>query len=428
MKLSKFSNIAKTETSYIIHNTLYNSLIRVKDPELRKFIDDIEDGRIFRYDDNDEFQHTLREQKILIDENINENNIVNYYAHKRGAERLQIIMVVTRNCNFRCPYCYQEHEKDKKMTLALLNDICIAIIRKVREEGYKEVEIAWFGGEPTLELKNILLFMKNLKEGLPEDVLLSGQMTTNGYLLNIDNLQRLVEASVVRYQITLDGLSQTHDTTRILDGNLPTWSTIMKNLHDAKNSNLKFSFTIRTNFTANIVKMSKEWFLYLKENFSDDNRFGFYFESVKDLGGLKEKNYHLDYVGDEEINASSYLMEVAKSVGLEFKSFYRRISPFGMQCYAANRNSYTIDYDGIIKKCTVSFERTKNAVGEVHNGEFCIDDGKFAWWTSYDHYEQCKDCSIYPCCYAEKCPNSYYQSAACKIFKGLYFDTLRMFT
>lgn len=427
MKLSKFTNIAKSESAYIIHNALYNSLVKVNNPILKAFIDRIEDGNSFEYDPRNDFQCMLKTQKMIVEEGVNENNIVNYYARKREKDPLQIIMVVTRNCNFRCPYCYQEHENKKRMSEELLDRVRLAIIKKVEEEKYKEVEIAWFGGEPTLELKNIIPFMKKLRDDLPKDISLLGQMTTNAYLLNIKNLQELVSVGITRYQITLDGLAETHDTTRVLEGNLPTWSTIIKNLNDAKKSNLKFSFTIRTNFTAKIVENAREWFWFLKENFSEDNRFSFYFESVKDLGGLKEKGYKLDYVGDEAVDASSQLMEIAKDIGLEFKSFYRRISPFGMQCYAANKNSYTIDYDGIIKKCTVSFERPQNAVGEVREEGFYIDEGKFAWWSDYDHYDQCKKCSIYPCCYAEKCPNSYFQSAACQMFRGIYFDTLRMF-
>lgn len=424
MKISKFTNIVKSEGSYVLHNSLYNSAIKITDPELKTFIDNVEDKSIFEYDENNDFHKVLYDLKIIINEDINENNIVNYYAQQRKRDSLQIIMVVTRQCNFKCPYCYQDHVNDKTMTQDLLNQTRLAILKKVKEDDYKKVEVAWFGGEPTLELNKIIPFMKQLKKGLPDHVSLVGQMTTNAYLLNIENLKKLVDVNITRYQITVDGLAATHNTTRILANNQPTWDTIIKNLEDAKKSDLYYMFTIRTNFTAKIVENAKEWFQFLKDHFSGDDRISFYFESVKNLGELHD--YVLDYSDLESIDASAASMSVAKDVGLEFKPFYRRMSPFGMGCYASNPSSFTIDYDGTIKKCTVSFDRPKNFVGEVKNESFCIDDGKFSWWTSYDHDDDCKECSIYPACFAEKCPNSYKTQTACSVYKALYFDTLKM--
>lgn len=425
MKLSKYTNIVKANQAYLLHNSLYNSMIKVNDDRLKKVIDSIEDKKSFEYDSSDDFLQSLNELKMIVDEGVNETNIANYFAYMRSKSELQIIMIVTRNCNFRCPYCYQEHLKNKSMTAGLMEQIRIAILKKIQEGDFKNVEIAWFGGEPTLELEKVITFMQLLRKEMPANVELIGQMTTNGYLLNIENLRRLVNVGVIRYQITVDGLAHTHNTTRIMEESTPTWDVIIRNLEEAKKSDLQFSFAIRTNFTASIVESSYEWFRFLKERFSDDIRFNFYFEAVKKLGDLR--SYILDYSEEEARDASSYLIDVAKEVGLDFNSFYRRISPFGMRCYAANPNSYAIDYDGTIKKCTVSLERPKNHVGKVDNGEFIIDEANFSWWTNYDTERKCKDCSIYPSCFGEKCPNSYPKQASCDTNIKLFMDTLKMF-
>jgi sulfatase maturation enzyme AslB (radical SAM superfamily) len=60
---------------------------------------------------------------------------------------LNLIILPTEACNFRCTYCYETFEH-KKMKKEVVNGIKALIGRRGPE--LNKLEIAWFGGEPLL--------------------------------------------------------------------------------------------------------------------------------------------------------------------------------------------------------------------------------------------------------------------------------------
>ena len=69
MKLSKFANVLKNEQSYIIHQTLYNSIMSVDSDEYKKIIDNLLINKtIDDYTDDNEFYKALVDQNILVEE------------------------------------------------------------------------------------------------------------------------------------------------------------------------------------------------------------------------------------------------------------------------------------------------------------------------------------------------------------------------
>lgn len=86
----------------------------------------------------------------------------------------------------------------------------------------------WFGGEPTLFKDRIIAFMQTVKKKIPDDIILNGYMTTNGYLLDFENFLDYYNVGITGYQITLDGFSHTHDELRKLKSGEATWDTVIK--------------------------------------------------------------------------------------------------------------------------------------------------------------------------------------------------------
>ena len=52
MKISQFTTIVRKDEYYLLHNTLFNSIMRVYGDESRSFIDSIENGSSFDLDEN----------------------------------------------------------------------------------------------------------------------------------------------------------------------------------------------------------------------------------------------------------------------------------------------------------------------------------------------------------------------------------------
>lgn len=97
---------------------------------------------------------------------------------------------MTDACNFRCPYCYQEHEK------TFLDSEKRKIIKKFLREksnGKEKVYVHFFGGEPLLNVDGILDIDAYLKQ-LGIDY--SASITTNAYLLNSDVLEKLCNTNI----------------------------------------------------------------------------------------------------------------------------------------------------------------------------------------------------------------------------------------
>lgn len=94
--------------------------------------------------------------------------------------KLTVIVIPTTSCNFRCPYCFEEHKTNKTMS-DIVADKLIDFIN-VHDDA-KLLNVMWYGGEPLLafdRMKQILHKIEtkcNLK-------IHSQSMVTNGYLFD----------------------------------------------------------------------------------------------------------------------------------------------------------------------------------------------------------------------------------------------------
>lgn len=123
-------------------------------------------------------------------------------------------VALTERCNFRCVYCYQEHEPK-----TLKSDNAKKLINTVREilsaNNYKSLRIHYFGGEPLLNLE-MLYFLHDEFQKVSREFNIKYEpfITTNGSMLNRDILSRVRFRNV---QLTFDGLEETHNKLRKSD-------------------------------------------------------------------------------------------------------------------------------------------------------------------------------------------------------------------
>ncbi len=429
MKTSQYMNIIqKNDGSMILHNALFGSVMRITDPELQKLAKELkerEDSYSLHFDleKMQEFYDDLAAQNMIVEDHINEINMINNRFRELGVQRsrnIGIVMIPTRNCNFRCPYCYEEHV-NKNMDDQTYEKALNFLSKAIEEKKCENVGVSWFGGEPMLAYEKVIAFMEKLKEQHPE-VKLHGQMTTNGYLLTKERLQTLIDHDVTMYQITVDGMADVHDQTRFLAGGAGSWDTIIENLRDAKKLEADFKITIRTNLSHELMKAPDAWFTFLKENFGDDHRFEYHCESIKDLGGDDQT---LVYEEQKHGDPMEVVLALSKKYGLTLNNYATYLKPFSMMCYAANPNTFVVDYDGSIEKCTVALDLDLNKVGHLTEQGASFDLNKFAWWTDYDNREECKKCAIYPLCYGRKCPHAYFHAESCQSMLALYNGVIR---
>jgi len=425
MRKNKFLNVLRDGDVYLLHNTLHGTMAKVKCSLARSLVDALEGGAVFEYDQTDNFHKMLKDSHMVVDDGVNETNLLNYYyteLSKRGS--LDIKLIVTRQCNFRCTYCYESFV-DEKMGNEVYENLLIAIEKEAEHKGYKVVNIEFFGGEPLLEFEAICEFMENVQIlAKAKGFVVNGSITTNAYYLSLDKLTKLVELNVLLYQITVDGLKENHDKSRISVDFGGTWDTIINNLLDAKKSWLSYKMLIRTNFDSILSNDYGAYLNFMAKNFSGDGRFDFLFKAVKDLGIQPDSEL---VKCDEEPNIIMGMTRLSKKLNLKVQYM---CTPFSGMCYAAKSNSLVVDTGGALLKCTVTIDFANNVVGKLTTNGFEIDDDKICNWTSYNLQSECYDCSILPLCYGKICPlkmqePEVYDTDKCKTKVSIYENQLK---
>ena len=119
------------------------------------------------------------------------------------------IILPTTGCNARCFYCFEQGAKPVTMTTETASRVVRYI---VAHRGNEEVTLRWFGGEPLVNAKVIDQICTELREqGVP----FRSEMTTNGYLMDADMVQRARDLWQLQHVvITIDGTEQTYNQVK----------------------------------------------------------------------------------------------------------------------------------------------------------------------------------------------------------------------
>lgn len=428
LKPSMFNNVFKDGNELLMFNALsgYNSLCRVSKEKSGDIYEILNQKEVKNNKTNDfEF---LIENGYLVDKGTDEKLLREAMFIKRmnRITNLGLIILPTEKCNFRCKYCYESY-KFGAMSQEVQDSILKFIRKNIHE--YSSLYIAWFGGEPMIEMGIInSLSQKMIEICKSAKRLYSASITTNGYFLTLDNFAELLNNRVINYQITVDGIKEIHDSKRPLINGEGTFDTIFSNLANIKKyiKDKKFHITIRLNVTAEALVSLKAFNDQFADMLQGDPRFSLFIRPVGNWGGnnkiseLKEGLIGLDnlsivYKNFRETNKTFTLNAHAK--------LYNN---FGTICYAGLASSFIINPIGTIQKCTCALDDKINNIGTLSSdGTMSIDYVKEAHWINHlsRFNEVCDDCSFSPACYASNCPR--YKKVSCPQEKICIYDELK---
>jgi len=311
------------------------------------------------------------------------------YIRATSDKFLFLTLLPTEKCNFRCKYCYEDF-KLGRMPAEVITGIENLISAEV-ERGLSNLVISWFGGEPTLNSSAVFQISEHVcKLQDTHDFVYSSHMTTNGYLLDIEMLERFVSLGLDSFQITLDGEQSGHDKTRVRADGAGTFDRIWANLLSFKDSGSDFEIDLRLHVSKGNEMSMESLSDDIAREFSSDSRYKVNFEKIKDLGtgvsGLSPNEF-IDELADERIDKAveRFRGKLANVVAdIEAGNSYI--------CYAAMPRQLMIRANGAIGKCTVLLDDERNNLGQINqDGTFSMHDGKRTLWTrgfeSLDHHE-----------------------------------------
>lgn len=395
MKFSLYNIVSECDGGLIIVNTKNSKYVKLtKQQDVEHFIT-LYNGDL-ELNEADEMVSSLYKQGYIIDDNIDEyltvkEQIKEFFAPYK--KRLQLVLYVTMQCNFRCVYCPEKHY-DKHFSDDLWQSIYLNIEKGIQDGVYDNINLIFFGGEPLLEINKILLFLEKLdklSQRFPK-VKFVHEIVTNAYLLTPDIYDKLVNYNVLHYQITVDGFADTHDKLRHLVGGQGTWDKIIDNLKYINSKNDKAKIVLRANYNdtnADSIKRYKQWEV---ETF-DNPKFIFKYEPVTDFSELVPHDTVIDTMSEQATEIRENL-----NCGIDL------LRPCASVCNAAYPNFYTISVDGKIAICeNITEEKVDLFIGSIDkSGKFILEN--YEDWTDNFEIEACKECLCYPVCAARTCP------------------------
>lgn len=374
MKYSKYNILVRSLTKTdIVYNSLSDKFIFLRKGRWENCI----------INDNSQCYEMLRQGGFIVDDNVDE--IQMYIEKARKIENDEtckhLIINPTINCNFNCWYCYEKHIPSE-MTADTINNIKKLIEKSCKQS--KELMISFFGGEPFLCYKRVMLPILTYAKKIAQEnnVRFVSNCTTNGSLINIERIKELKSLNFNFAQITLDGNREVHNQTRRFANGKGTYDIILQNIKELARNQIHV--TIRINYTKNnassIVDVPTD---FIDLTCDEKKYIDVSFHKV-----WQENEFESDDVF-ESISAF-------KKNGFVASRFL--LGPF---CYGDLRNSAIINYNGDIYKCTaVNFIDTPrdgylNSEGDIIWENDSLEKRMAAKFTN----KPCIECKIMPICH-----------------------------
>ena len=344
-------------------------------------------------------------------------------------ESLWFWIHITNNCNLACQYCFVAGKNLQRMSDLVIEQTVKRIGHTARKYHPKKMILRFAGGEPTLAVPSIDLFLNLLTRemaGLPTEV--EPCILTNGTVYN-DQVARLLRRSRSRVIISLDGYGLFHDIYRVYksDGK-GSWAQIDRNISAmlADGININVNATISAE-TAPSLPALLRWLvvergihsihLGIIHNLVDSSwdrgvheRPGWYTQLEQLRAGF-EKAF-------EVLEDPNIKINLCGSMLIQDLDFSR---PYPSICCGIGWNQIVIRHDGQIASCPMT----------VNEQSFPVDDDLFKTAKQtfpYDPRElavpECRRCQWYKVC-ACGCPvtnmrlsgNPFARSPMCAFFK-----------
>lgn len=377
--------------SWILYNSVSGALITLDHENYEELIN---------LKDNPVMVHQYSNSDELIDAQIfvhNNSTAINKMKHEVLQNRLSrdildLTIAPTLACNFKCSYCFQQELPEYVMTEETENNLVRFV--KLRKRGAQLLRITWFGGEPLLALDRMKSFCQRVKEEM--NVPLQSHVITNGYLLNSDTIHALGDLDVTFYQITIDGLEETHNRRRPLHNKKGTFQTIMRSIETLMQLNDKVEVAIRVNVDSENVNEYHAVYKYIHDRFGAGN--------IRVHAGFID-NYSfscssVESCGLERHQRAKFFVDQYARHGIYSDKFYPTINH--NSCMARYINSYVVGPHGELYKCLSLLGVKEMTIGNVNNDGDVIENGdllvEFLKGNDYLDSPACNQCLLFPVC------------------------------
>lgn len=304
--------------------------------------------------------------------------------------RVHFTFVITYDCNFCCPYCYERdlfnHDiksRQKIITKELVDDAFEAI-GEIRINARQTMnQIMLFGGEPLLKQnRDIVAYIiekgKKLGYGFTA--------TSNGY--DIDSYADLLGDYGIRsIQITLDGSRDDSNARRKHVSGYDTFDKIISNIKLALSKNVLIRLRINVDYY-NKDSIATLYEMLVSEGISGNKYFSAYVEFISGEVNFNPSGYDKPlnkYSRKDFINQFNSLPSVVIdnriAANIENAINNRRKLYLNPKHCSAQAGSYIFDPFGNIYSCYDEIGKTDSRIGTYNKGLKWYNPAKETWFS-----------------------------------------------
>ena len=347
--------------------------------------------------------------------------------HKKvyGSSIIGLIIMPTYDCNFRCPYCFEQHRlnKEKDWLSQTISDEIIdsvfSALKNYKSRGYNVDQCTFYGGEPLLE-KNLPVVRK-IAQHCRELNLKMGAIT-NGYDLEAYR-EFFEDFKFESLQITVDGVGEVNDKRRIHKNGVGTYEKILANVELALELGIKISLRVNVGtenihgIKALIDDLKARGFIDKEKERAADEKilretdpkaktkrgsFSYYFKAITndfkhEKNILREKDILDELIKYGITTEEAFERESQYSIAANLKNLFQKknFASFAPIYCGAELNMAIVDPFGKIFPCWDFVGKDDKAVGfvDIKTGRFLWNFDKAKWKTrTVDIMEKCKTC------------------------------------
>lgn len=394
MKASSYIDVAKIETRVLLHN-LFNTALLVFEPEagplLRYLLDNPDacpDVPVLK-----ELRAQLIAEGFLIDDDFDELSSLQarWELSKSGQGEFGLQIGTTMQCNFRCPYCYEEHIS-QFLSEPHQRGLVAFVAKNARK--WRKLTVNWFGGEPLLRPGIIERLSGDFQQicravGTRYDA----AIITNGYLLNARNAAILKAGHVRELQITIDGDRARHDARRFLVNGRGTYDDIVRNIRD------HHALFAKINLRVNIAGHSVGDFETILDDLTPARAKIVIGPMLTQTVDAQDGRDQVSDAYRTSIDCIDQVSRIAQARGFRVTGGLR--APGQIFCSAYNHNFFSIDAYGDVHKCVPMVGKRDFRIGTIsETGDMVWErsDAGNAW--DFDPFadEECLACRFLPVC------------------------------
>lgn len=397
MQVSRYVKLVHKENQYLVYNTLSNCLYSV-DKQLYEYLSTKIAGNksVKKSEIASETYNSFR-HNLIITENDDDDFLIyesTLQSRRKIHDTLLLTIAPTMDCNFHCPYCFEQ--KVKGTMRSETSDNVINWISQY--PNISNIRITWFGGEPLLAPDVIQYFTEKLKEKT-QATLEKNSIITNGYFLTEENIQMLEKCGINSIQVSMDGIFEKHNCKRYTKTDKKTFETILSNIDTFDRLRLDMYLTIRIG----VDKDNKNDYYEAQEFFR--NRYANKKISVVPAFIIETtKSCMESCISDEQEKLEFYKVLSKKTSSKDFIYPSNNVE----ECAIRNFNSWVIDSKGDVYKCWEIIGNEKYKVGHIDANGMHISNQKILNRYLYgaDPLEEtkCRECQLLPIC-SGGCPH-----------------------